>query len=856
MYLGGRMGKPKILVIGDWFIDENWLMAKTNNYHSTDVGEAHYESLVEGPANFVLSVCGVASVLKILSGDGMGINPGILVKDSEDCDSKVKTNEINKSLISKYDIVGVGAWNPRDTQIIERILCGKNKQKNFMTPFTLDNDLKSSTEKCGGNPDGNCILCNEKKYQIINIVKSEGDSHKGISTNRIYRVYEGFGSQKPKLKYRFDWQIDLKKEFVDEQWYEEIKDLGSDDDVKAVIIVDHGKGVITPGLINLLLKKYKSAAWYARNKLKKPSWFECLNKKKKLKLLVVDQQLVNHTSGRRTWERNGNLCRASLELLGQNLGIETFEHGKSKESKLIKSENTAVLFEENWAIGASRKLESINKEFEEELHSSGLEKKIDTARAYYFPRLTERKRYIRVGRTSIFFNSLIYWDLMVRDISKPIEIIEKNIKKEIDDTELSLATLWALLNMEKWMDECTDAWIKEEDHALTGPFAEVLGWYKAETCRNDEVRKLKEKSIQGEEYHRGEDYHRSWKKWNDSSKNEGVIITSEGNQEFHLWRSYGTLDSYVCPGGTKRSSINELVQSLHAFRNNPKPPVPLNTLLVAEPGWGKSYLAECLSNHFDFYFLSYSIAQMSTTKELVDSFKEISSIQKQSEKPCLIFMDEIDAEISGYNVLGLLLSPMWDGKFKSDGYTNKIDPCAWIFAGTKSQKMMLNLPKGRDFISRINGPIIDIDFLNDKIRSEINPINPEKRDNLPEEERQEKLINAIRAVNIGVERMTEIVYQTVNLLNIEYGPITEIELIVLKLFSNILPLNGIRSLKIFVTKFRNIKKGIIRKENVPQLIKNSEMEKQIKLINQDVYMEKFLTCKEQETVKIRLFVTE
>jgi ATPase family associated with various cellular activities (AAA) len=825
---GERMKKDKILIIGDWFIDENWLMAKTDNYNSTDVGEAHYSSLVKGPANFVLSVCGVASVLKILSGDGQ------YPEHNENGQKNPQKENSNKSIISKYDLVGVGAWNPRDTKIIQRILCAKDAQKKFMTPYTLDNNLKSLAKECEGRQAPiECKTCKLKNYNLINLVEFEPDSDKPISTNRVYRVYEGFGSQKPKLKYRFDWQIDLRSKFINKNWHHDVGD-----NVKAVILVDHGKGVITDDLIDILLKKYGNAKWYVRNKLKSPSWFKKLveDKKKKLQLLVVDQQLVNHTYGLRTWQRNGSLCRASLEFLGENLGLEIFEHGESKDSNTILSENTAVLFENNWAIGASRKKNNP-----------------DNARVYYFPRLTEKERYIRVGRTSIFFNSLIYWDLMKGGLDSEIEMAENTNedKNQLSkESHLSIATVWALKNMEKWMDECTEAWAEMHERALSGPFADVIGWHPI-----DNKFYLPDRIIQGE------DYSHSWGKWNLSSKDVGIITNSEGEKEFHLWRSYGTLDRYVCPGGTKRSRINELVQALQIFRSNKNPKVPLNTLLVAEPGWGKSYLAKCLSNHFDFNYLSYSIAQMSSTKELVDSFKEISSIQKQSDNPCLVFMDEIDAEISGNSVLGLLLSPMWDGVFKSEGYTNKIDPCVWIFAGTKSQETMTSYPKGRDFVSRINGPVIDIDFLNEANRTELNRIGilggPQT-----EKERLEKLVNAIRDRNVGNERTTEIVYQTVNLLNLEYGPITKIEERVLNLFSNILPLNGVRSLKIFVTNFRYIKKGIIRKENVPPLKNTAKgtsgqktlMEKQIEVIDMQKYREDFLNCENEEKVKILLNV--
>ena len=75
----------------------------------------------------------------------------------------------------------------------------------------------------------------------------------------------------------------------------------------------------------------------------------------------------------------------------------------------------------------------------------------------------------------------------------------------------------------------------------------------------------------------------------------------------------------------------------------------------------------------------------------------------------------------------------------------------------------------------------------------------------------------------------------VNVLNKKFGPITEIDSHVLKLFYNILPINGVRSLDIFASKFSNIVKGRIEKINVPELIDNKELKRHILLLNQGEY---------------------
>ena len=782
--------KEKIIVIGDLFIDENWLMAKTDNYHSTDVGDTHYNSLVKGPESFVMSVCGVANVLKVLSG-----------KDQKD------------SINSKYNVIGVGVWNPDDTDIVKSILCANKEIKHRMTPYTLTNYLQKKVKTECQTKD--CLKCG-LKYELINLVNDNN-----LSTNRIYRIYEGFGSDLPKLQYRFDWQLDLNKNSIDD------KKLDGINEVKAIIIVDHGKGVVNEPLIKNLLKRHKSARWYVRTKLKSPPWLQYLKKEEKsLRLIVVDQQLIDYIYGVRIWKRSTSLCRASLELLGNMLGLSTYKHGEEIESSIINSKNTAILFKDNWAIAGSR--------------SSGNDAKI-----FYFPKSSDEKMAVRVGRTSIFFNSLVYWDLMINDLN--------------GDT-MPQATEWALSNMNEWMKKCTEAWKDEKPSGLSGPFEEVISWFPTKNI------KTREGMIQ-------EKYKNSWKEWNLSSEMQGILtyevekgkgktlVNKPGNdnthnisKEFHLWRSYGTLPNFVCPGGEKRSNINNLVRSLNEYRNSDNPAVPFNCLFIAEPGWGKSYLAQCLSNYFNFDFLSYSIAQMSSTKELIDSFKEIASTQKRTSKKILVFMDEIDAQITGETALGLLLSPMWDGKFKSEGYTNKIDPCIWIFACTKPLKMIRDLPKGRDFLSRINGPKISVDFLTDRSREEIHAKDIEEDNRKEKLKEQLAILSSITPV-IKDDKRTEIVYQMVNLLNTLYGPISSIDSDVLKLFYNILPINGVRSLQIFASKFKNITKGIIKKRNVPYLIDNKELDGQIELLYPNEYITAFKGDKvevEGDIIRIKL----
>ena len=74
----------------------------------------------------------------------------------------------------------------------------------------------------------------------------------------------------------------------------------------------------------------------------------------------------------------------------------------------------------------------------------------------------------------------------------------------------------------------------------------------------------------------GPRYERSWRDWNSSSVDKGIVevevkkgssahqrtAAQKKEKQIHLWRAQGTLKDYICPGGKKRSDINDLIGRL------------------------------------------------------------------------------------------------------------------------------------------------------------------------------------------------------------------------------------------------------------------------------------------------------
>lgn len=224
---------------------------------------------------------------------------------------------------------------------------------------------------------------------------------------------------------------------------------------------------------------------------------------------------------------------------------------------------------------------------------------------------------------------------------------------------------------------------------------------------------------------------------------------------------------------------------------------------------------------------------MATNKDLIDCFDSISSMQNVTDKKVLIFMDEINYEIEGHAAMGLLLSPIWDGVFLREGRTYKIQPAVWIFASTGklSDIAISGVNKGSDFLSRLNGPIIELNAIFDKNNNSLNDqVEKAKQDimsNLPILNKDAEKYQNIFPSFQGQFR-TEQVYLAINMLN-RHEPISSIQKEVIDLFQNLFPMNGFRSLEFFISKFNNIERGIVTCANVPTNDEYKELNRHIVL---------------------------
>ncbi|MCX5799947.1 MAG: AAA family ATPase [Candidatus Eisenbacteria bacterium] len=774
--------KRVVLIVGDSFIDENWLMSRGDIYHSYNVGKEHYISNLPNADCRIISFCGAASVWRTLRG------PGLQHRTVSAGKSMVP------SMVEKCELLLLTAWNPSDSNLLMCLLCDKKDVSIGLTPYRLSGlttphwnskakrwcpHLRTQTECC---------------YQrsMFNLVKTNcPKAATNTSSNHLVRLYEGFGSDQPRLQYRFDWKLDLDNQYKNYGIVGEIKKSIPKTEVDAIVAVDHGYGVIDNELVKRLHRAFPKAKWYIRSKLESATWMDELKKaRKKPRLTFTDEQLLEYTYGVRVWRHGPTvLGHAALEVLGDLLGLKKYLHTKTIHSVRVKPENAALLFEDDTVIAATS---TTGTKRVRGRHSNRSREK-DDAYLVNIASAPGEKKPICVGRSTVFFSSLVYWDQMFVPLRN----------------SMSSACSWALRNAYLWTDSCTKAWLEKKPSNLTGPFDQAIyrpPWPPAVVGPRQRLS------------HRLT-YLASWHEWNRSSIGQGVV-TVGGEKQIHLWRAHGTLKDYICPGGDKRSEINKLITRLQAYGNERDPRYPFNCLLLAEPGWGKSTLAKCLAQHFDFQHLSFSVAQMASNQDLMNSLKQIMSVQNRTRARVLVFVDEIDAQIESHTAMGLLLGPIWDGSFASEGTTYRIEPCVWVFASTKPLNHLRVESKGRDFLSRINGPIIELDFFGGDRREKLHAEQDEER-------RKVLMKRMVRSDPESKRRRTELVYHGVNFLNRVFGPISSIDQNVLRVFYNAMPFDGIRSIEILASRFHDISLGQVTMRNVPRLDSYPELGRHI-----------------------------
>ncbi len=197
----------------------------------------------------------------------------------------------------------------------------------------------------------------------------------------------------------------------------------------------------------------------------------------------------------------------------------------------------------------------------------------------------------------------------------------------------------------------------------------------------------------------------------------------------------GTIGRYVtCTEGFKKE-LSALERTVTTYVGREKPSRPLNLLLAANPGSGKSFLVKELSKQIsgDTEFLEYYVASFRKIDDLFSIFQRIQSLNLEGKLP-FVLLDVVDGKVAGEYIFATLLAPLWDGVFHIGQERHHLGRAVLFFAASallsspsiqnvvgktdqevtytefaekwrrkvKAELQASEIPKARDFIDRID----------------------------------------------------------------------------------------------------------------------------------------------------------
>ncbi len=228
-----------VLLVGDWFVDDHWVLGAHRSSTSSRTGRRHLAALQEiGSATE--SLCGAGRTASVLWG-------------------------------AQFSIIGVGVCAESDGEVLLSLLDAEGlKGRN---PHTL------------------------RRWESVRLPERAsfcnlGDESSG--TSRAIRIYERFGDATI-LTQRLDWETppprNLRIELL-----EELLRLRKQE-IQAVILEDLGKGFIRQDLVSFLVKELADKPWFISTKFWQPDWFEVVSKVKDIPLLLIPEAAARAALG-------------------------------------------------------------------------------------------------------------------------------------------------------------------------------------------------------------------------------------------------------------------------------------------------------------------------------------------------------------------------------------------------------------------------------------------------------------------------------------------------------------------------------------------------------------------------------
>jgi hypothetical protein len=187
-------------------------------------------------------------------------------------------------------------------------------------------------------------------------------------------------------------------------------------------------------------------------------------------------------------------------------------------------------------------------------------------------------------------------------------------------------------------------------------------------------------------------------------------------------RSTKALGSYVTLNWDHKQNISSTIQIIKDYAADDSLRRPLNIIMLAEPGSGKTHFVKCLAENLkdnNVVSVTYNMATMKQPEDLIQPLDVVRNHKVQDKLP-ILFLDEFDSEEKNYPIL---LPLLWDGEIHLGHRELKMGKLIIMLAGSnpkirmtieeiqKMEKVTFNSDDGNkliDLLSRINGGQLEI----------------------------------------------------------------------------------------------------------------------------------------------------
>jgi ATPase family associated with various cellular activities (AAA) len=727
------MAEPiEILVIGDWVVDENWVLAKHRSSFSTMEGKAHLRALGSIDSQ-IMTFCGAGRVARFL----YWVNR---FREPAEARGEIWIRPEDRSGAPSFAIFGIGTWADEDEPKLYKMF--HPRYSEGINPFTLRRvrPQDSHYEQLDGLYLSNLAPAYAK-------AAGNGD-WKEVGTTRIYRLYSlqaetpgGLGLDR-RVDFELRYQSILKeggaREYDEDSLLSLLQEIPAaqrdpqsmasaawrkhfrrdidrlcrvnehsqalSNDIRAalaslsaallktpsepglqagrrpsfryVVVKDLGKGTTTAALLEALHKTGlvdRNTQWFISSKKFNPPYLDTLAAREeygRLRLLILPPMAIAQMEREGTIPPSGQPERPIYKWF---VGDEkpTAESLDRLEDFLEKNGVAAPVAHHHGPEKGPLLVVAMPKG----LSLLAVEGKGKTRFGYYQPRtiLDEVSEELS-GRASMFFAALVSQIIQA-------DSAEQGSAVNPDADEMLEVALNASYNIVQSNIRVLKTFGEEPGSVRRNPempYDTSFMRYRRSESRGigSSLAGLETRVLQF-------DWIEARDLWRRSRESTGIIIRDERRRSsLEIWRAMDELDGYIEVVDSRRREIARLLMALKDYLHQPTAN-SFSAMLIARPGSGKSFLVSKLAASLGMPSLLFNVTQLISRQNINTWFDAIASAQaKQRDSMHLVFFDEINAQVEGLNVYDLFLTVLSDGTYLRGGQLFKLDPCVWVFAGT------------------------------------------------------------------------------------------------------------------------------------------------------------------------------